>query len=191
MLKALQVSLVGRAECCSDTDNLFSVSELTYPETFQKSLHSSVVCRKTHLLKHLHDILSHVNYYLDKIILPTNKELSGQQFSGLILFCLFYLPINILVKIMESEKNPYILSTLQLLGRFFGTVPAFLNHKYKFPSMEMRGSVLVDLSGNRGRSYIPQLFLRSTDSPCYYSWLRLREECRRCLPHFTEVENMK
>lgn len=134
-----------------------------------------------------------MNYYLDKIILPTNKELSGQQFSGLILFCLFYLPINILAKIMESEKNPYILSTLQLLSRFFGTVPAFLNHKYKFPSMEMRGSVLIDLTGNRGRSYIRQLFLRSTesDSPCYYSWLRLREECLRCLPHFTEVENMK
>lgn len=58
--QALQMSLVVRVQCCSNKDNLFSVSELTYPETFQMSLHSNVVCWKTYLLKYIHAVLSHV-----------------------------------------------------------------------------------------------------------------------------------
>lgn len=152
------------------------------------SLYSSVEGRRTQLLKHLYAALSHKKLYLDKTILPPNKEHSVQPFW----FCLFNLgffsrflqfvfifnfPISILLKLMESETQP--------LHSLYSTTFNFLlwysscisNHKHKFPCTEIRRSVLIDLNGNTRRSYISQMFLRSTrsNSPSSYSWLRLRE----------------
>lgn len=91
---------------------------------------------------------------------------------------------------MESETWPFHPLYSAILNFLLWYSTCISNHKHEFPCVEIWGSDLLDLSGNTRRSYISQLFLRSSrsNSPSYCLWLRLRGKCCGCLPHFMEPE---